>query len=364
MIVLVGSSVGGWPLYSEFLKSAKPISVIGHNAQQTVASISNRFIEVDYNDIDYCIDAINDLVSGHGNFELFPGAHDFCYRVYIEYMVRFGLKDETLLDVSDCLHNKQRFRNKLAFVAPEHSVNVWPLSDEDVVSKLKFPVLYKPEHAGGGRGIKIFKKKSELLLDFQNLKTEDSAGFLEEFVFGEHISVSVWIRNGRLISFHSEKELIDTDLFRVTSSYSSNHFLKRIQSLKIPNNLVDILIEFGFQDGFCHAQIILDSNGGWRIVECCLRLPGDLYSFMSQTFGNFNYAHQYIESFRNAGVVDFGKKHAIFPDNDYYVRQISNDYGTVSDFFSTQNAFSSISEDQYFIGFKKAKTEPFLTSFD
>lgn len=67
-------------------------------------------------------------------------------------------------------------------------IKVNELSDKEIineVNEMNYPVLIKASAGGGGRGMKMIDKESDLLPSIQRLKTEAKAGFGDDTLFIE-----------------------------------------------------------------------------------------------------------------------------------------------------------------------------------
>jgi hypothetical protein len=310
------------PLIWAFYAKKHVVRLIGHSKDQIAASITNDFIEIDYHkhlayftEIDRIIDT--------NKHNLIPGPHDLCYRVYVEYLVSRGYANREAADFAEKIHNKRLFRNALKSIAD--SYNPWFIDSKDIehaANNLDFKILFKPDHAGGGRGIVKFDNNEELQ-KFVQSDSYSSEGIFEEVIDGNLFSITIFMQSGKLTSFYCEREFSDSKQFRVNASVASNEIIDFINDLRIPEILSQILATLGFLNGFCHSQIIIRADGSWKIVESMLRLPGDMYSFNAERFGSFPYSDLYISTFtENMSNLKFTKILPRFPDNSVYGRVI------------------------------------------
>ncbi|MDC0569932.1 ATP-grasp domain-containing protein [Gammaproteobacteria bacterium] len=321
MDIIIGSAVGCLPLMTELYRTGRKVELIGHSATQTAAALCNSFKEISYHDHNSYFDTLDKAIGESNESMVYPGPHDLCFRVFVQYMASRGLLPSKDVELAEALHNKRFFRDRIQSISSAHTPKTYLHEDLVDLKDLDFPVLFKPDHAGGGRGIVKLASNAELN-DFRSSLSQDkSSGVYEEFLEGELYSVSLWQQNGKVLSFYGEKEFIDKDKFKVNASITSNAIQKHLKSLNIPETLAEILLEFGLDCGFSHTQILLKTNGDWKIVECTLRLPGDLYPLNAQNFGGLPYCQMYLHSFLDKKLEFFKfPKMATFPDDLTYGR--------------------------------------------
>ena len=319
MDIIIGSAAGKRPITT--VATTRAPSKIRSSSTQAGAALCDSFEEINYHDQKENFEIIDKSISEVAGSVIYPGPHDLCYRVFVQYMESKGLLSAKDVELAETLHNKRLFRDRIKSISSIHTPTTFHYNELAVAKSLYSPILFKPEHAGGGRGIVKLTSVAELKGHKLSLGKENSSGVYEEFLEGDLYSVSLWQKNGTVLAFYGEKEFIDKHEFKVNASITSNAIQEYLNSIFIPEMLAKILVEFGFEQGFCHTQILLKNNGDWKIVECTLRLPGDLYPLNAQNFGSLPYSQMYLHSFvdKKLSFFDF-KKMAKFPDDLVYGR--------------------------------------------
>jgi hypothetical protein len=205
-------------------------------------------------------------------------------------------------------------------ISAVHSPGTYDLDELSNADTRRFPLLFKPDHAGGGRGIIQINSEEEFQIHQAANGDNGFEGVYEEFVTGDLYSLTLWFEDGKVLSYYGEREFVDADKFKVNASVTSNVIQAYLKSLRIPEALVEILAEFGLHQGYCHTQLLINRHGPWKIVECTLRLPGDLFPLNAQNFGSFPYSRMYLHTFqRGKGSLDCPMR-AQFPDDSIYGR--------------------------------------------
>jgi hypothetical protein len=303
------------------------------------------------------------ILNSSKNPALYSGPHDLCYRIYSEYMVSRGFFSHTQSYFVETIHNKRLFRTRLGEISRAHNPKFISKSDGVSPETALFPLLFKPDHAGGGRGIVLLNNLQDYKKFIETECGKEQLGIYEELIPGQLHSISLWLCNRQIQSFYGEREFVDFNKFRVNGSISSNKLQQKFQECGIPQKLAEILGGFGLSDGFVHTQLMIDGNGDWKIVECMLRLPGDLYSYNAENFGSFPYSDMYLAGFeKKSALIDFPEK-AIFPDEHIYGRVIHRPGEILDEKIMPNCSFYSHHKnhpDAYSISFFKATENQFL----
>ena len=260
----------------------------------------------------------------------------------------FGIKKkipDRALFITERLHNKRLFRRHLSKISgiysPWHYEYGIELNPNEFNS---FPVLFKPDHAGGGRGICQINNEIEYIKFSKDNSPDAVRGIIEEVVEGNLYSISLWLKQGKPIFFYGEREFVNQKIFRVNGSVSSNHIQSIFIELKIPEILSEILSEFEIYDGFCHTQIMISGSGSWKIIESMLRFPGDMYSYNVDNFGALPYSSYYLDTFNKKSGFDKVRK-KIYPTESTYGRVMLKKRDQLKDFIVPFAEFRSHKED-------------------
>ena len=320
--VIIGSQVGNLPIIESFTSQNKLFACIGHSTSQTGATQSPIFFEVDYNNSDQCFQILGSLISKHQTICIIPGCHDLCFKVYAEFIDSLGSKKESESQLTERIHNKALYRKYLHDVSSDHSIRSSPLLKCNI-DEFKFPIIYKPQHAGGGRGIRVINSRSEYLDLIAKQEFPDTGGIVEEYLDLDLYSVSLWLEDGEPVAFFGAREYIDNDKYRVNASATSNSLLKKFQSANIIDELASILAQLGLKDGFAHTQLLWDGKGNnWRLIETMRRIPGDLYGYAASTYGTFDYYNFYVNIFvySPSDYPSCSDNLNIFPDDSTFFR--------------------------------------------
>ena len=297
--LIFGSNLGTSGIVRRLQKEGFFCIVLGHDGTQVGATFADEYYCIDYHDIATIPPQVR-----NASFDLVvPGAHDLFLKAYYLFMSEAQgklNKNCSVLGLEDyeALHNKVLFRKKLKVLAPMRTPPFVYLNEVTDVQKIKssyFPLLFKPEHAGGGRGIESIKTREDLC-EFLSARPW-SKGLFEKYIDGIDISISMWLDEAQVIAWYGDREFSEIRPFHISGSLSNNRFLEYIRMSGIISELGLILEGFGIVNGFVHCQIRLHESSKWSIIEFTRRLPGDLYQKVPEWFGGFDYTHYYLNSF-------------------------------------------------------------------
>jgi hypothetical protein len=319
-IVIFGGNVGVTPLIHSIKKSGYEVLVLGHDPGQMGCKRADRFKKINYRKLESIREALSDEndIAGY-----VPGAHDLCYLAYAKYLDHLSGHDDFHESRFELLHNKTKFRDLLKKIAPERCPDFMAVTAffESEKEDALFPALYKPDHAGGGYGIEHLKSWDEAVSRL-GTKNVDS-GILERFVAGEDYSISIWLKSGRAVFFHADREVSEGAKFKISGSVTSSALMCQFDEMGIPDELAGIVSEMGLRDGFVHCQIRMQRPGVWYLVEITLRMPGDCYSYVPEWFSGFDYSGHYLSAYipeiikpRSINKIN----RPIFPDGHAYGR--------------------------------------------
>lgn len=196
-----------------------------------------------------------------------------------------------------------------------------------------FPLVVKPSHSSGGRGVKLVSNESELNEAVENAKllSRDGCALIEDFIKGRQYSVEtitcnykhsiIGITNeyfGKPPNFAETQQLFPSDIDEPTK-------------LKVHKFIINILDCFKIQYGACHIEFRINPNGEFYLIEIASRIGGWRSELINNALG-LEYADLLLKSyekeqlniqpkFNNYSIVKM-----IFNKDDYsFYKKLSND---------------------------------------
>ena len=337
--LIFGANLGSSGLIRFLQREGYHCTALGHDGNQMGALVADTFYRIDYNDPNSIPTSIRRI-----SFDaIVPGAHDLCYKAYCAFVdcesgPVIAPTSSGLLHQFEALHNKGKFRARLLSICPSRCPRFYIVNGRlTAVEEDLFPALFKPNHAGGGRGI-IRMENVSSFLEFQKT-TPVLNGVLEKIVNGVDISISMWMEGGKLATWYADREFSQLRAFMITGSLSNNKFLRHIEELGVLSELSEVLVKLGCSEGFTHCQIRLCAPGEWILVEITRRLPGDLYPLVPEYFGGMPYTKNYVETF--LGIRPVSYKGFQFRKEGDFGRSLINNRTSPLERFVTLSTFRS-----------------------
>jgi hypothetical protein len=297
--LIFGANLGTLGLIRELQMDGYHCTALGHDPEQIGAVQANTFHQIDYHDIDSLPHSVRS-----GSFDIvIPGAHDMCLKAYASFMdsqenTQGFDADDSRTNEFERIHNKHLFREGLRQLSPARCPGFveWTNGDVSALREDLFPALFKPNHAGGGRGIVHLQTSDE----FRNLNSTSklASGVIEQIVQGVDLSLSLWMLRGQVVQWYADREFSEIRPFHISGSLSNNALIDLIHQAGIVGEMGVLLNSMGHGEGFTHCQIRLQSPTHWHLIEITRRLPGDLYPLVPEWFAGIPYTRAYIDSFR------------------------------------------------------------------
>jgi hypothetical protein len=313
-IIVFGSNIASLSIVKYIKKYVARVIVLGHDEEQMGAIIADEFKKINYRDLNTIIKATENEKNIIG---CIPSGHDLSYLAYALYLDHRENKLNNRVELFEKIHNKLYFRRNLKKIAPNRCPDFIDVNDKEMVENIKnYPVLYKPNHAGGGRGIKFYNNQADLNKDLKKEKKE--CGVYEQYIQGVDYSISLWFQDSKLITFFADREFSSKNTFKINSSITNQDIIDYIKVKKIPEELVYIISELGIKNGFAHCQIRINHEESWFIIEITLRMPGDCYPEVPEMFCGLHYTEMYVSTFLPSVVGDLER-------NKSYIKEMNKD---------------------------------------
>ncbi len=288
-VLLADTNFSSGPIYRELVSMGHNVYVVGNNPDDCLAKVSPNYRKLDYSDLD----ALKTLIDQEGFEFLVPGCTD---RSYLSCVAvgkgRFPGLDHA--DACDAIFNKGQFRQlteRLGLPAPKR------LAHDRVPPR--GPVIVKPVDAFSGKGVTVLREINALAFDQAIAVARDASPsgeyLVEEFMEGQLLSHSAFVRGGRVVQDFLVKEDSSANPFVVdTSCVVMDIALGMLARLRTCAE--DMMTELGLVDGLLHTQFIANGED-FRLIETTRRCPGDLYSQLIELTTGYPYARSYVSPF-------------------------------------------------------------------
>ncbi|MDF1883740.1 ATP-grasp domain-containing protein [Sulfurimonas sp. SAG-AH-194-C21] len=285
-------------------------------------SYAHQSYEVDFNDKE----AVKKIIKKENIVYILPGCGEESYLRCVELSDELKLSNLDKPQTAELLHNKLSFKN----FCSKHKISTpqkYTLSSN--TQSLNFPLVVKPTNLSGGRGVEIVYTEDSLMKALNNAKKYSNEVFLEEFIDGELIAYSLFIKNKKVIYGFSGKDESFINPYIVTTAYPydiSKHTLFHLQS-----TMEKIATTLNLVDGMFHLQAIIKNDIPY-IIDITRRIPGDLYPFLIEKCDGVSYSKAVVKSYIGKEITDeFQPKH----QSKFVIRHVamSKNNGTYSHLF-------------------------------
>ncbi len=185
----------------------------------------------------------------------------------------------------------ERFHNKFTMKNTAHKAGI-PMTPyrliekttthEELIEKLKLPVVIKPVDSSGAQDVRIAK-------DTEEVKALMKPGWLaESFVEGFEVSVESFVQDGKVL-FHNMTHYLHQWKKSVAPAHLEEEIKKEVLRL---NDAV--IKDFGLDRGMTHAEFYITPKGP-LFGEIAVRPPGGYYMELIQRVYGFDPWKAYIK---------------------------------------------------------------------
>ncbi|ELP6757203.1 ATP-grasp domain-containing protein [Vibrio vulnificus] len=149
------------------------------------------------------------------------------------------------------------------------------LTDSLDVSEFNFPVVVKPEDSSGGRGVLLVRRLDDIEYSYEYAKAFGSGTVLiEEYIQGEQISIETLSMNGqhRILAFTNE--IVSSGPNFIERSHTISSAKQAMYFDELGDGIIELLDIFNIQWGASHIEMILATDGTYRVIEVASRSGG------------------------------------------------------------------------------------------
>jgi biotin carboxylase len=305
-ILILGGSHRDIPLIDALQKLGHYVITLGDRDYYIGHKFADKYYKLNFNDlasVEKVIkkEKIDYIVSGSGEESLYNSAL---------LAKKFNLGNYDDMETVKLVHNKKLFKDfckKNLIPVPEGG---------DDYTKLKFPVIIKPQNLSGGRGVRVVYSEKELLKELEYSKRFSEKLIFEEFIEGEIIAYSVIIKNRRVYYEFCAKDQTYLNPYLISTASTED-----LDTSYLKQAVNKIAQKLGFVDGPFHLQVIKKKNE-FYIMDVTRRIAGDLFPYLIEYSDGVNYSEMVVKAYMNQ---EFEKKegnkkyvirHCVMPDKN------------------------------------------------
>ncbi|WP_353894439.1 ATP-grasp domain-containing protein [Proteinivorax hydrogeniformans] len=238
------------------------------------------------------LDTLEKLIKENDIDGVFTGVHEFNIKKTIELCEKLNLPFYCNKEQWDLCSNKSKFK-KLCRANNVPVVNEYKFNGdikEDVIKKIKFPVIVKPVDSSGGTGIQICNSSKELISAYKEALNHSTTKEItvEDFIKGQEFSVVYTLKDGKIslssmcdkyFTHFSEKTIPLPEAFIFPSRYLHDYLEKE------NSKVIRMFQKQGLRNGSLFLQGIKNDDG-FHFFEMGYRLSGGgAYRFISKLNG-------------------------------------------------------------------------------
>jgi len=343
-ILLLGGSHRDIPLIKASQKLGYFVITLGNKEYYQGHNFSDKYYKINFNNLA----AVREIINEEAIDYLIPGCGEESYLSTVALAHEFNIGNFDTIQTAQLIHNKWKFKEfclKNSISTP----NGFYYEDNLDLAGLVFPIVVKPTNLSGGRGVKVVENIEELKLALHKTKTISSEIFLEEFIEGELIAYSLFLKNQKIIYKFTGKDDTYKNKYLISSAYPitlASTILDRLQ--KDIEKLAKLL---SLVDGMFHLQVMIKDNIPY-IIDVTRRIPGDFYPDLIEYCDRVEYSKAVINAYTIGTIYDefenktlyknFIIRHCVMPKKNGIYKKIFIDKSLKS---SVMSQFHLIEEE-------------------
>ncbi len=317
-VLILGGSHRDIPL----IKAAKElgffVSTLGDRDYYLGHKYSDKAYKINFNDID----VIKSIIKTEQIDYLLPGCGEESYLNTVKISQELNIGNYDSLETAQLVHNKWKFKefclkNKIS------TPKGFFYNSQDDLKGFPFPLVVKPTNLSGGRGVEIVKTPKELQVALNKAKEFSDEIFLEEFIEGELIAYSIFIKKQKIIYGFVGKDNTHLNKYLITSAYPIK--LESFILQKLQQDIEKLSQLLSLVDGMFHLQVLVKNDVPY-IIDVTRRIPGDFYPNLIEFCDEVNYSKAVVKSYstgelnnefdRKINTQNFVIRHCVMPNKN------------------------------------------------
>lgn len=314
-ILLLGGSHRDIPLINAAKELGYFVITLGDRDYYIGHNYSNKAYKISFNDFK----KIKEIIKYEKIDFLLPGCGEESYLNTVKLSKELNIGNFDELNVAKLIHNKWEFK-QFCLKNNISTPNGFFYEKENDLKEISFPVVVKPTNLSGGRGVDIVSNMKSLLNSIEKAKRVSPEIFLEEYIAGELIAYSIFIKNKKIIFEFFAKDDVFLNKYLITTAYPIEISSEIKEKLKY--DIEKIASKLCLTDGMFHLQIIISDNKPY-IIDVSRRIPGDLFPFLIENSTDIKYSKAVVNSYLGKRINPFplSKKkfiirHCIMPNKN------------------------------------------------
>ncbi len=325
-ILILGGSHRDIPLIKASQELGYFVITLGDRDYYLGHRYADNYYKVNFNDLT----AIKKIIKNQKIDYILPGCGEESYLNVVQIAQELGIGNFDTLETAKLVHNKWKFKE----FCLENSIstpNGFYYTNNSRLDNLEFPIVVKPTNLSGGRGVEVVYNLKDLKISLLKAKEFSDEIFLEEFIDGELIAYSIFLKNQKIIYGFTGKDDTYKNKYLITSAYPIQ--LEEEVLNKLQSDIEKLAELLSLVDGMFHLQIIIKEKTPY-IIDVTRRIPGDFYPNLIEYCDKIEYSKAVVKAYIGKELKDeliitkkqeFVIRHCIMSDKNGVFKEIHID---------------------------------------
>ncbi|MBT3873045.1 MAG: ATP-grasp domain-containing protein [Flavobacteriaceae bacterium] len=325
-VLILGGSHRDIPLIKASQELGYFVITLGDRDYYFGHEYSDKYYKLNFNDLA----KVKEIIESEKIDYLLPGSGEESYLNTVQLAQELNIGNLDNLETAKLVHNKWKFKE----FCLKNSISTpfgFYYTDNLNLNNIEFPITVKPTNLSGGRGVEVVYDLKNLKESLLNSKELSSEVFLEEFIDGELIAYSVFIKNQKIIYGFTGKDDTYKNKYLITSAYPIQ--LKAVTQNRLLSEVEKIARLLSLVDGMFHLQAIIKDKVSY-IIDVTRRIPGDFYPYLMEYCDKVEYSKAVVKSYigktlKNELVAtkkqEFFIRHCVISDKNGLFKEIEID---------------------------------------
>jgi len=295
-VLILGGSHRDIPLIKASQELGYFVITLGDRDHYLGHNYSDKVYKINFNDLV----KVKEVIRSEKVDYLLPGSGEESYLNTVQLAQELGIGNFDTFATAKLVHNKWQFKEfclKHSISTPSGHYYKNGLDLDNVV----FPVAVKPTNLSGGRGVDIVSNLEDLQKSLLKAKKVSDEIFLEEYIDGQLIAYSVFIKDQRIAYGFTGADVTYKNKYLITSAYPIQ--LEPSTMGKLRKDVESIAKILSLVDGMFHLQVII-RDGVPYIIDVTRRIPGDFYPYLMEYCDQVEYSKAVVKSYIGQEIKD------------------------------------------------------------
>jgi len=288
-VLILGGSHRDIPLIKAAQELGYFVSTLGDRDYYLGHKYADMFYKVNFNDLA----KVKNIIKDEGIDYIIPGSGEESYLNTVQIAQELSIGNFDDLETAKLVHNKWKFK-KFCLKHNISTPNGLYYKEDSDLNSLSFPIVIKPTNLSGGRGVDIVGNLNDLNLSLSRAKKVSNEIFLEEFIEGELIAYSVFLKNQKIVYGFTGKDDTYKNPYLITTAYPIG--VEKVVLDRLKFDIEIMAKKLSLVDGMFHLQVIIKNKIPY-IIDVTRRIPGDFYPNLIELCDKVEYSKSVVKSY-------------------------------------------------------------------